>query len=246
MSGIGFVGTVPYDPSATFEWHPDSALPGGEYGYRAQLFRDNIPVSSDTEASVFTIAVDTTGPVITPHVNGVLGANGWYTSDVQVQWDVVDPESGISSSSQCDTTVLSSDTSGTTLSCTATNGAGIATSASITVRIDKAAPTIVGMPGPKCSLWPPNHKLVEVAHVTAGDTTSGVAPDSLQVKISSTGLVDRDGQDVLVTPDEAGGFIVQIRSERNGKGQRVYTIAANAADLAGNQASATATCRIEH
>ena len=30
----------------------------------------------------------------TPTITGTLGSNGWYTSDVQVEWTVVDNESG--------------------------------------------------------------------------------------------------------------------------------------------------------
>jgi hypothetical protein len=44
---------------------------------------------------------DTTPPIITPHVTGTLGANGWYTSDVTVTWTVVEDDSAILAST-CD------------------------------------------------------------------------------------------------------------------------------------------------
>jgi hypothetical protein len=41
--------------------------------------------------------------------------------------------------------------------------------------------------------------------------------------------------------------VVELRSERLGNGQgRVYTLTATATDLAGNVATATATCKVAH
>ncbi|MCO5176876.1 MAG: right-handed parallel beta-helix repeat-containing protein [Thermomicrobiales bacterium] len=40
---------------------------------------------------------DTTAPTITPTISGTLGESGWYTSDVDVSWSVVDAESTVSS-----------------------------------------------------------------------------------------------------------------------------------------------------
>jgi hypothetical protein len=82
---------------------------------------------------------DNTAPVVTPIVTGTSGTNGWYTSDVTVSWTVTDAQSGIFSG--CNPTNLTSETTGTTVSCTATNNAGLQTTASVTVKIDKTAPT---------------------------------------------------------------------------------------------------------
>lgn len=86
--------------------------------------------------------LDSTPPVITPTISGTLGNNGWYTGPVIVSWDVSDPESGIASSSGCDPTTLTSDTAGTTLTCSATNGAGLSSSQAVTVMIDQTPPGI--------------------------------------------------------------------------------------------------------
>ncbi len=53
-----------------------------------------------------------------------------------VSWSVSDPESGIASSSGCDTTTIDYDTTGTTLTCSATNGAGLSSSGSVTIKRD--------------------------------------------------------------------------------------------------------------
>ncbi len=89
-----------------------------------------------------TFVTDGTAPVITPNVSGVVGSNGWYTGDVTVSWSVNDPESGISSSTGCTTSNLNADTTGTTFTCSATNPVGLSNSVSVTVKIDKTAPTL--------------------------------------------------------------------------------------------------------
>lgn len=70
------------------------------------------------------------------------------------------------------------------------------TAKTLTVRIDKTPPVISGLPTPGCSIWPPNHKVVQVALVTATDTLSGLAPGSFSV----TGTSDdpANGQ-ILIT-----------------------------------------------
>ncbi|MFN8472230.1 MAG: hypothetical protein U0822_08580 [Anaerolineae bacterium] len=98
---------------------------------------------------------DTTPPVITPTVSGTQGSNGWYISPVTVIWSVTDPESDVVSSAGCGTTTLTADTAGTTLTCSATNGAGLSSSASVTVKIDQTVPTAspVQTPGKNGAGW---------------------------------------------------------------------------------------------
>ena len=88
-----------------------------------------------------TTIVDNTAPSITPTVTGTSGANGWYTSNVNVTWAVSDPESGIQSQSGCTASNLTSETTGVTLTCSATNNANLSHSVSVTIKIDKTAPT---------------------------------------------------------------------------------------------------------
>ncbi len=85
------------------------------------------------------IAIVATPPVIAATVSPPPNAAGWNNSNVTIGWNVSDPESGIASSSGCSATTLATETTGTTLTCTATNGAGMSNSASVTVKIDKTA-----------------------------------------------------------------------------------------------------------
>jgi hypothetical protein len=89
-----------------------------------------------------TFAVDTTAPIITPNVSGTAGSGSWYTSAVSVSWSVSDPETGIASSTGCTASNLTTDTGGTTLTCSATNNFGLSNTASVSIKIDKGAPVL--------------------------------------------------------------------------------------------------------
>ena len=89
-----------------------------------------------TSTQSVTIKIDKTAPTITPVITGTFGPDGAYVSDVTVAWTTGDPESGIASSTGCGTTTLTADTPGTTLTCSATDGAGLSKSSSVTIKID--------------------------------------------------------------------------------------------------------------
>ncbi len=194
-----------------------------------------------------TIKIDKSAPLITPTITGTLGTNGWYTGNVTVSWTTTDPESGIATSAGCASQTLTANTPGTTLTCSATNGAGLANSAQVTIKIDKSAPTISGMPGAGCNLWPPNHKMVQVATVTTADLASGIAPGTFAVTGLSNEPGDPNDPDVVITPNGAGGYVVRLRAERLGTGTgRIYSLTATAKDLAGNTVTALSTCTVPH
>jgi hypothetical protein len=88
---------------------------------------------------------DTTPPVVTPNVSPAPNANGWNnTVPVTVTWTVTDPQSGVPANLQigCSDAQVTTETAGTTLTCTATNGKGLTTTASVTVRIDTTPPVL--------------------------------------------------------------------------------------------------------
>ncbi len=85
---------------------------------------------------------DSTPPLISATVAPVPNSNGWNNTEVTISWSAVDPESGIASTSACGATTLTQETGGTTLTCSAQNGAGLSATESVLIRIDKTAPTI--------------------------------------------------------------------------------------------------------
>jgi virginiamycin B lyase len=202
----------------------------------------NYPAGSITYITV--ISQDSTPPLITPQVTGTLGSNGWYRSNVTVNWNVADPESGIAASSGCGATTLTADTPGVTLTCSATNGAGLSASKAITIKIDQTPPVLSGMPGPGCSIWPPNHKMVQVATVTAADALSGIAGGSFNVTGSSN--EPPSGPQISIV-QRGGAFTVALLAERSSDGTgRVYSLRAAASDQADNTATVNATCTVPH
>jgi hypothetical protein len=128
-------------------------------------------------------STDVSQPVITPTVSGTPGANGWYTSDVSVSWSVSDPQSGILSSSGCTTTNLITETSGTTLTCTATNGANLSRSVSVTIKLDKTAPVTTltvtaGTPG--SNNWYRSNVTVHTSGTESMSSPVTCSPDQFQ------------------------------------------------------------------
>ncbi len=212
----------------------------GESNGRRVQWSYKVPVLRNEQAILFV--PDTTGPLIVPAVNGTLGLEGWYVSDVTVSWSVSDPESGVATTSGCETVALTSDTSGATLACSATNSLGLSQSASLIIAIDKTAPVISGLPR-HCQLWPPNRQLVKVATVAAADAGSGLR--SFSVTATSSQPQGRS-PDIFVLPLGPHRYAVRLRAEQNGNEARVYTIRARSRDAAGNDADAQATCTVPH
>jgi hypothetical protein len=84
---------------------------------------------------------DTTPPVITKVVSGTSGDNGWYTSNVTVTWSVNDPDSAVVIDSGCGIQNFTASTASVTSACSA-HSAGGSASDSVTLKIDKEAPTV--------------------------------------------------------------------------------------------------------
>lgn len=127
--------------------------PGGYHGQGRGINKDGLVVGTSSTSGISEVtktsgaiwrlpAPDATPPVITASVSGTLGANGWYVSDVQVSWTMVDAESGVGSSSGCETVRVTSDTQGASYTCTATNGAGVSASETVVVKRDATAPLV--------------------------------------------------------------------------------------------------------
>jgi uncharacterized protein YegL len=125
-----------------------------------------------TDDVVVTVT-DPTAPVITEHVAGTAGTNGWYTSDVTVTFDVVDLESAATSTG-CDPQTVSADTTGVSFTCAATSAGGTS-SKTVDVKRDATKPSIVftGNAG--------TYGLNDTVNITcaATDAPSGVAAGSV-------------------------------------------------------------------
>jgi hypothetical protein len=66
-------------------------------------------------------------------------ASGWYTSAVDLSWQVEDPDTPIDSKTGCEPVSVVHDTNGRTITCTAASG-GVTKGESITIKIDRTSP----------------------------------------------------------------------------------------------------------
>ncbi len=211
----------------------------------------------------FTKVVDAIPPVTVANVTPTPNANGWNNANVTVNLSSADNETGGTgvkemhvslSGAQTGTTIIQGGSGSVVVSAEGTttvtyyavdNAGNIESAKTLTLKMDKTPPVIDGMPAQGCTLWPPDHKFVEVASVNAADTLSALA--AFNVSASSSEPVDADGHDIVIMGGTSQPQVVQLRAERLGAGPgRVYTITATASDLAGNTSTTTATCTVPH
>jgi streptogramin lyase len=177
-------------------------------------------------------------PSIIPRITGTAGTWGWYMSNVAVSWEIASEGSAVVESAGCEPVTLT-DTAGRTLRCSATNSLGLSNSVSITLKVDKTLPLISGIPPAGCALWPPNHKLVQLATISAQDFGSGLVAGTFAVTVSGA-----DPADYVITPTASGAFTVSLRARKSGHDGAAYTIAATARDVAGNITNLSTICSV--
>ena len=180
---------------------PDGTLSGtpelpGSYTFTVQAADSASPAFTGQRQYTLRVAQvgDTTPPVIVPRVSGTLGKNHWYISAVTVAWEVSDPESPVTATEGCEETTLTEDTTGQTLTCSATSAGGTSRE-SVTIKIDQTPPANVrGEPErePDKDGWY-NHPLTVT--FTGEDATSGIdtctettydGPDSANASVTGT------------------------------------------------------------
>ena len=114
--------------------------------------------------------------------------------------------------------------------------------------VDQTGPPIVGSISPSTtSLWPPNHKMVDVA-LNFGDVTDNCSAASCVLSVSSNEAVNGTGDGNTSTDWEVvDAHHVRLRAERAGNGNgRIYTITLTCTDAAGNETVRTATVVVSH
>ena len=115
---------------------------------------------------------DATPPVITANIDGTLGSNGWYRGNVTVSWTVDEAESAVTSA-PCVPTIISADTPGQAVMCSATSAGG-SSSESVTIKRDATAPALAPAVAPSSVLL----NGAATATPNATDALSGVASSS--------------------------------------------------------------------
>jgi hypothetical protein len=213
-----------------------------EYGrgnqYILATVLDDIPPTTDANASPNPNANSWNNTNVTVTLNATDNPGGSGVKEIQFSLSGAQnaPLQTVAGSA-ASVTISAEGT--TTLTYFATDNAGNQeTAKTLTVRIDETPPVISGMPAPGCSIWPPNHKLVQVATATATDSLSGLAPGSFQV----TGTSSDPANGQIVITGGPSQFNVQLGADKD----EIYTLTATASDLAGNITTQQASCSVPH
>ena len=150
-------------------------------------------------------------PSSLPSIDGTLGSNGWYKGNVTVSWTVNDAESAVTSV-PCASTIISADTPGQAVTCSATSAGGT-NSESVTIKRDATGPTIAfGSVAPLANAAGWNKANVTVTW-TCDDATSGLVGSS-----SVTQTVMTEGQNQSATgecTDDAGNTTQDVHAGIN-------------------------------
>ena len=191
------------------------------------------------------------GPNVTVEAGKSVQVNGTAVDAVSTRFNFTWSENGTilkTENNATNTSVLyaSNNTGAHVLTLNATDNAGNTGLASVTVTIgDVTAPTITITVAPS-SLWPPNHKYVEVKVSVVANDDVDPTPKITFVSMSSNEANNAKGSgntanDIVRIDD----FTFNIRAERSGPGSgRTYTITYTATDASGNTATASATITV--
>ena len=209
-----------------------------------------------------TVGPDTIAPTTTATSNPLPNGNGWNNADFTVTLAATDNANGAgvkqiafsTTGAQVGSGIVSGDratvdiaTEGQTIiTYSATDNAGnVEIQKSITVQLDKTPPSIAGLPPAGCEIWPPNHKMIQVATVAVQDGVSGAA--SFDVQATSSEPATPGQTDTAISGTGLAARTIAVRADRLASGPgRTYTLTAQATDLAGNVATAVATCTVPH
>jgi hypothetical protein len=161
--------------------------------------------------------VDSSPPEVYAAVNGEQGEDGWFRGNVGVSFAWFDNESPVTSTTGCDPVVVSTDTPGTTFTCSVTTEGGTGT-ASITIKRDGTAPTIA-------IASPAERRLFEAGEVAASSFTCS---DSLS-GISACGVSAPSGAPIDTSTSGWRTFGADARDRAGNLGSRTveYAVATN-------------------
>ncbi len=135
----------------------------------------------------------------------------------------------------------------TTVSCNATDTAGNSSNCSFTVTVNDTEPPVVSDPSSSPALlWPPNHKMRDVAvNYTAADNCPGL---NCGLSVASSEPLSGTGDgDTAPDWEIVAANLVRLRAERAGTGNgRIYTIAVTCTDGSGNATTKTTAVVVAH
>lgn len=157
---------------------------------------------------------DQTMPVILGNLSGTMGNNGWYVSDVRLEWTVEDPESGATVVAGCVNRDYVQDVVSDDRSCTARSLGGEWTR-TVNVKRDATPPTITPLvqPAPNAAGW---HRGNVAVVYQCQDATSGMpyCPNTDNVLHEGGGIVVPSRQAVDRAGNTSQSVPVTLRIDR--------------------------------
>jgi Tol biopolymer transport system component len=177
ITGFGFQDGA----SVTFDGVPATDLvveDGGTviYGVAPPHFSTSVmvvvtnPDGASSRNETWFYYYDETPPVVTATVTGSLGANGWYTSDVVVQWDIEETDSELFEV-PCASATQTTDVTSRGFSCFASSGGGGITK-QVVIKRDATLPSI-GIAQPQAQTYVQGQAMA--IEFSCSDATSGIA-----------------------------------------------------------------------
>lgn len=189
-----------------------------------------------TTGSFVVTVIDGSGPILTlpdDIVAEATSADGAVVTFTATAEDAIDGTVPVTCTPESGSTFPLGVTE---VTCTATDLQDHASSGSFTVTVrDTTAPQVVTITASPESLWPPDHKMVPVTiEVIAIDAVDD-APVSNIVDVRSNQPLNGTG-DGDTAPDWqiTGPLSLDLRSERAGSADRIYTITVETRDASGN------------
>ena len=125
---------------------------------------------NSTTSNVVTVKIDRTFPTIVPRYTSQPNNNGWYNHDVVIEFDCADAVSGIRPGDCPISVTLSDEGANVTRTVPVHDVAGLQSSTTVVVNIDKTAPVIASIPLPVAVLLNGQYAVVPIVN----DPISGV------------------------------------------------------------------------
>ncbi|HEX4965048.1 MAG TPA: Ig-like domain-containing protein [Thermoanaerobaculia bacterium] len=186
-----------------------------------------------------SFTVDTVGPTIQAAPAPPPNAAGWNSTDVTVTFTCADSGSGVA---VCPAPVtVATEGANQVVSGSATDAAGTAATASVTLNIDKTPPTITAAaaPAPNAAGWYTGPVTVTF---TCADALSGVASCQAPVTVSTEGASQVVSGTVTDKAGNSATASVTVNVESPGSPPRITASASPAANAAGwNNSDVTVT-----
>jgi hypothetical protein len=142
--------------------------------------------SKQTATTTASYSLDNTGPVLTAALSPAPNGAGWNNSNVSILWSATDAGSGVASGPTTTTDSQTATTAGAIKTSSATDRLGNVGDGSVTVKLDKTAPTIVGSRSPAANANGWSNTDVTVSF-TASDSPAGVKSSPSPTTLTANG-----------------------------------------------------------